>query len=335
MNPSSARRLAILLGMAASLLALVGCATPEQLEQRNAAKRAAWTAQTVDALIAQGDASSLMAAALLFRDPRQLSLVGPEPLTLAERAQERAPTDPAAAWLRYALCAGTVTCDAVSSGARLRMLDPDNGMGWWPDLQLSVTNRDVAASDQILDHLANAQSFRVYFNPTAVQVTDALGRVSGPAARALHLHGQSMALMTAMGGFAAQGIPPLQVLSNACRDATHAAARRATCMKIFSTLMNTADSTLLQSFGASLSLRLAPRGSTEFLAAERWHRTQDWRNAQFGILFNSWRIAAALKVQLTAMRQFAREEDSVLAVLRHYRRPFDPPADWVGPRHWH
>ena len=335
MTPSSARRLAIVLGIAGVAATLVGCAATKAQRAHQLQNQARWTAEAVETLITQGDASSLMAAALLFRDPRQRPLVGREPLALAARAQDRTPTDPAAVWLRYALCAGTASCDAVSSGARLRSLDPDNGMGWWPQLQSSVTNHDTVASDQILDHLANAQSFRVYFNPTAVQVTDALGRVRGPAARALHLYGQSMALMTAMGGFAAQGIPPLQVLSNACRDATHAAARRATCMKIFSTLMNTADSTLLQSFGASLSLRLAPRGSTEFLAAERWHRTQDWRNAQFGILFNSWRIAAALKVQLTAMRQFAREEDSVLAVLRHYRRPFDPPADWVGPRHWH
>jgi hypothetical protein len=232
--------------------------------------------------------------------------------------------------LWVSICLDTPGCDIASATQALREIDPGNGLGDWPALRTAVVRDDPSAIDDALQRLSEARTFNLYFNPTVVTVAEALAHTGLPSQPRGRRTRDPAQWATTAAGFGARITPPLKSISDACRGDTLLATHRSRCLKIAATLM-TADTSILQSFGASLTQRLAAPHSAEHASTLAWRHGLEWRQLQSREALKPFRQRRWTAEFMRAMRTHPREEDAARAVLVAMGLPPDPPRGWKPP----
>ena len=313
----------------ALLLTATACATTES----NLEAASLDNARNKAALIAGGDSSSLMSAALLaWSFPQgpaaRTGVPDNDRLALVERAAALAPADAAIASLAVTLCLDTSGCDALAAAARFRGVDAGNAAGWLADLR-TATDQGPDAVDTVLRSMATGTSFNLHFNQLVTYVVDSsarahvnLTRPSGKVAAPFER------LVNAVGIVSAEGIPALQSFALACTDPAHRSTRAEACRAILRATTS-ADTALIQSLGARLRVQLDAPGDPDRIAAEAWRRTYEWQRDQTSASETSfWNRNARAQTQLRLVASLPREQDVMRAMLEKYGRPVEPPATW-------
>lgn len=272
-------------------------------------------------LIPRATPGDLAAAALL------LAAAGPnarQPLDLIERAQTLAPKRPELVWVRFVICE-RLKCEARKQiVARLQALDPDNGFVWAPDLEgLRPSHSDSVTA--VIARIGAARRMTIYWNQLEVVMMDALA-VASPsqdlAARGVY----------SIGILSAESIPPLQVISRACRlEQLDLRGRRAAC-EAMAARMQQSDTMLTQSLALNLQERWWPAGSPQRDVLRAKRRQLDYLMTTSSRI-RWWSMNHDWAIRIEAARSTAREEEVARAVIRSQRLPLEPPAAWKDPMH--
>ncbi len=312
----AACRLLAAIALAATLVGAPALAAPAKWNVARGNRP--WRAAALAALKARGDDNSLATAALIDH--------GTDALALAGRAAQLAPDDPAIAWINLRVCAQSPGCDIRGDATELRWLDPDNSAAWLPTLAAAMSNRDSVQTDHVLAHMARGADVDFYWNAIVVRMFDSLRAVANHVpGRAIDSDAAILAVVEHLA--AAQIIPPLSPLIDACRATKADSQRRMSCTTI-AHLLERADTVDAQYAGFSIGRRLTPFESREFYALGERRRVLAWRvatAARFGKPLLPWLKSAHARWRIARMRTLARQEDVILAVLRDHGMPLDPP----------
>lgn len=273
---------------------------------RGQAADSAWVAALFSS---RGDANASSIAALRQR---------------MERAIAAAPNDRVVAVVALRLCDVGDACDPVRAGDRLDKIDPANAVGRLPRLELAAAARDEGATDAVLNRLADAAYWNVYYTEASTRATRAvLQAVAGmEPAHARHYGDPKAAYVSAVGQIAAL-VPPLSSISRACENVKHVAPRRVTCLRI-ARAMQASDTLLLEGVGTSLALRLTDAGSPEHLIATDARRRFEW---QLEAVARMSRLSMPADYPDLASRM-PREQDVVAALMAQRGISRDPPVGW-------
>ena len=315
------------------VLAAAACLAARQAETAPAAsarttgapRPAPWLGAAIGLLGTRGDASSLATAALLGRS-------GASALALANRAAQLAPDDAAIGWVDLRVCASTPGCDSRGIAAAMRWLDPDNAAAWLPTLDSAVGTHDDEETSRVLTHMARGSSLDFYWNPIVARAFDALRSIAARIPG--HPLDSDTAILAAVERAAGRLIvPPLSALATVCRNSRSGSPRRTACEKI-AQLLRHADTIDAQYAGYSIGRRFARYGSPGFRALGEARRVLEWRvanAARFDAPLLPWLRSAHARWRVEQMRTLTRQEDVIIAVLRHQGMPIDPPPPPPAP----
>jgi hypothetical protein len=271
-------------------------------------------------LTAHATASNLAAAALLVPPNDSTSR---KALDLIERAETLAPRRPELVWLHLAICE-RLKCDAEAQiAARLQALDPDNGFTWALDLE-RLQSSDADAVTAVLARIGAAPRMTVYWNQLEVMMVDALA-VANPSWNLVKRY------LGAVGVLAAQAVPPLLPMSEACRLAQlDLRGRRAACEAMVARMEQSSD-VLAQGLALSLQERWWPPGSPQGEVVRAKRRRFDYLLTTSSRI-RWWRVSRDVALRIETARRTDREEDVERAVVKSLGLPPEPPVGWKDPR---
>jgi hypothetical protein len=307
----------------ASLIALLACSQArgggkdeaERLSLENQLLR------THAALIAAGDADSLMAASVTFVGPKGTD--GGQRLALMARAAAAAPERRDIAWEQLQLCARQADCDVKPIELRLQTLDPGNAAALSGSLVRAAAASDETGVHRTLETMAAGERYDIYWNQTVAAVANAMIRTK--------MMEPKSALVTAVGFAAAQPLP-YRPMADFCRAARGADAV-ATCRRLCTVLQH-GDTLLTEGLGYSVAQRSWPEGSAEYRAAVLGHRTVDYRLEEDLRLIGRTYVGNEFATKrLAALAAHRTEQEVVLADLAAAGVSPDPPASYTGT--WH
>jgi hypothetical protein len=248
-----------------------------------------------------------------------------QPLDLIERAEALAPQRPELVWLHLAICE-RLKCDAKAQIAtHLQALDPGNGFAWASDLERAQSSGSDAAVTAAIVRIGAGPRMTMYWNQLEIMMVDALA-VANPS--------QNLATrgMVAIGMLAAQVIPPLQPMAEACRiEQLDLPGRRAACEAMVAR-MERSSTVLTQNLALSLQERWWPAGSPQREVVRAKRRRIDYLMTISSRIW-WWRINRDMAVRIDAARQTDREEDVELAIVKSLGLPPEPPAHWKDALH--
>jgi hypothetical protein len=276
----------------------------------DARQYAAWKTEAARTLAAREDANSqATAAVLLYVTPSLESRARAQPWDLVTRAARIAPTNRAIGWLSLRICEGTLGCDVPDAATTVRWLDADNAAAWLPTMALG-------------------KRFDIYWNPAIVMMFDTLksAAASLPRGRA---ETDALRYQLVLDIAAATLTPTLTPLANACREGSGPPQRHESCMKV-GAIMQAGDTLSVQSLAYSIQTHLAPPETKLGRNLAERRKALDWRRGEFskfGLPFLPWSKNRWALRRMDLMRQYSREEDLMIAVLREHRVPLDPPAN--------
>lgn len=272
-------------------------------------------------LVAQGDADSLAAGALVAGSIAGFS--SSTALDLAARAVAGAPDRADLALLQLQLCEGTPACDPLPLEKHLRALDPENGITW--TYALLRADREHRPADWEVARAGLAQSKRVdlYWNRIVSHLAKAVTGKAGfdsDAALAGAI-GMESALMNA-----------LQPISRACQaQELQRPNVLGQCRRVAAALRQ-GDTAMVEAEGSSMALRVWPEGSAERLEVINERRVLRYRvdlTTRYTTQLNSPQALMALAGLLT---QYPTQQTAMRALYVRLGLEPDPPADWVDPR---
>ncbi|MGH8142985.1 MAG: hypothetical protein ACREU2_10770 [Steroidobacteraceae bacterium] len=310
-------------------MALVGCTTVTTMTAAQVTQRNAENTRVKTLLIAQGDARSLMTAALLASSwapgpPPLKRIADPDQWALAQRATALAPKDRALAWAKVALCARSSGCDDLGTARQFRAIDPANAAGWLPDLA-AAAKHSTAAVTAVLTAMSRTTAFNLYFNQRVVEIADAYQQI-GTTPTYRHSPGAMARLFAAGGLVAAQPVPALQELARAC-DEVHPDRNQA-CEAILATMAR-GDEDLIQSLAAEITIRRDAPDDPGRIAAQRLLRTSAWQEHLLGPIESApFALNRRAAERLRLMALLPTEDEVTRALLRRHHRPLEPPAQW-------
>jgi hypothetical protein len=287
-----------------------------------------WSVGTARELLSRGDAKSLATAAILLQSANALAANGGlHAIDAADRAALEAPDDHAIGWIRLRICEQTPGCDLPGVATTLRWVDADNAAPWVSMLSAAIHDKDEQAADRALAGMAGAKRFYLYWNPTVTMVFDAL---KGAGARAPPgMSNADHSRLDAAYGISTLVLPPLRPVPEACKDARPASRRHEPCARI-AALLQRGDAVVSQMEGYAIQKRLFPVDSKDARIAAEHQKTLESRmraERKFETAFLPWFNNRLAVHRLALMRQFAREEDVMNAVLREHHVNGDAPHD--------
>lgn len=306
-------------------LALFGCAQTRGVADAGSSRFSRSSPTEIDresrALIARATPGNLAAAALLMSlDDRRTR----QPLDLIERAEALAPLRPELVWLHLRICERLGCGRTAQIAAHLQALDPDNGFAWALDLEREQSSGPAAVT-ALIARIGAAPRMTLYWNQLEVMMVDALA-VANPT-QDLATRGTDAA-----GLLAAQIIPPLRSISEACRlERLDLRGRRVACEAMVAR-MEQSSTVLTQSLALSLEERWWPAGSPQREVVDAKRRRLDYLMTMSSRI-RWWRMNRDMAIRIDAARQTEREEDAELAVVRSFGLPAEPPARWKDPLH--
>ena len=314
----------LLAGVVATSAFAAGCATTGEAK---AARHTARVRTLQTQLIARGDADSLAASALFARELGTSGDLKPldaatnaAALDLAARAVAAAPDRADLLLEQLQLCQAVPSCDSESLEARLRQLDPENGMPWTYALMRAAGSNDPEAMRRARAGLARSQRVDWYWNQIVSHTTAAAAGRAGfnPDDAMIEVIGIESAFPA-----------PLQPVTRICSvQEVQQPEVLAQCRQIAAALRR-ADTSLFQIVGMNLAIRLWPEGSVERaqIAAERraLHYRTDLMNRNEAKV-NS---VAALRKLAVLLGRYRTEPEAFHALFVELGLNPDPPADWV------
>ena len=270
-------------------------------------------------LIAHATPGDLAAAALLLA-PEDANTR--RSLDLIQRAQALAPRRPELVWVQLTIC-NRSKCEAEAQIAgHLQALDPDNAFAWALDLEkMSASDSDAVTA--VIAHMGTSPRMTMYWNQLEVMMVDALA-VARPS-QDLNTRG-----LDAIGILAAESIPSLQAIVQACQPKQFdLRGRRAAC-ETMAARMERSDTILTQSLAISLQEGWWPPGGPQQDVLRAKRRQLDYLVATSSRL-RWWRLDHDMAVRLEAARITAREEDVARAIIKSQGLPPSPPVSWKDP----
>jgi hypothetical protein len=319
---------------------LPGCASP-RLNADVLAQDAAWVDDTIAVLDRQGDPDSLVAIALLSESPLlPLDRLDSAAIEALRRAALSAPDNAVIAALRLFACLTAKECDETEPAAALQRLDPGNAAALVPRVRSALRSGDADAIDAAVAEFAGATTFNLHQNPGIVSAIDALGRATLPrrpgSDEFVDVRYLTAEMLGAYSTYALSLFESSGTVTEICRDAVLGSARHSNCVRAFK-LMMSADTSILQILGASLTCRIAPADSAQVATAREFMRRFEWtgilRSEAMGPIPPSEGDSSAIRRFLIqdheAMRLHAREDDARRAHLISLGMDPDPPEDWM------
>lgn len=269
-------------------------------------------------LSARGDPDSLAASALFEKLLSGAS--GGSALQLADRAVAGAPRRAYLTYLLLQLCQSAPNCDTAPVEARLRLLDPGNGIAWTYALLRADEANDGTLWRAARDGLAQSARITMYWNDIVSHLSAAAAGKAGfdASSAMLEVIGSEATLLT-----------PLQPVSRACSEQEiQQPAVLAQCRRI-ATAFRQGDIQLFEGFGSGLAMRLWPEGSAQrrAVAAETrgLHYRMDLMNSNAAKL-DSPRATRALAALYP---KYPTEQSAFRAWYVDMGLNPDPPAGWV------
>jgi hypothetical protein len=307
------------LALISALLIMGGCATKAQ-RQLAAEQRAQ---QIPQLLIRAGDADSLAAAAMMYRDPlwrRSESAA----LTLLDRAVQAAPQRADLAWLQLRVCAELDACDARPIEARLRLLDPTNGAGWMQSLAAARIASDASAVRATLVAIGQSGQIRFYWTTLVSHLAHAMTG-SGK-------YDSREALSRAIAELANTQLQ-LQPLAQACSaEAVEVPVVLENCRGVAGAFLHS-DTVLTELFGIRLARSLwAPEAMENQQAVELLRQVQYQSSLLAGVQRRpSWSSKAGQLAVLKLCATLPSEQEVMGAEIRAAGLDPQPPPGWTAP----
>jgi hypothetical protein len=252
--------------------------------------------------------------------------VGEDPaqaLTLISRASAASPERPEIAWLHSRICEDAPGCEAESTEARLRKLDPKNGVVWLGVLARAQERGDTRAAEQILEVMSRSERFDVYWTTLVWRLATALGAHTA----AESVTPLTKALDDTVEWLSETVAPAFEPVTSACAVDTGRTGAVVTRCEHIARAMLRSDTTLVESLGLGIVQRLARAGATSESNIEERIATLDYRSRTAASIMAMQLEREKLSAELIElMKKLPREQDVTLAVLRWAGQPLTPPA---------
>jgi hypothetical protein len=284
--------------------------------------RTQWQLRRAVAVLEQrSDPDSLAAAAVMLRFT-QRPPDEPAAQALIVRAVALAPGRADLAWLEIQHCGLVPGCDPKPEEARLRGLDPTNGVAWINAMTRAGKSGDEAEKMAVLSQLAGSERVDVYYTTLTVHLTRSLADT--------HEVSLPEALVEVIGALAGETIPAYHATYGQCRgEKLNDAAILRDCRRI-AVAMERGDTWLAEGLGTAIARGVWPAESPEWKAAVEARRVHDYRlELSMHSEMMSLRGRRRAERYLALCARNHREQDVWLAELIDEGRSPDPPPDWA------
>ena len=241
------------------------------------------------------------------------------------RALEQDPDRKELVWLAARLCPDVPRCDPAVYEARLRKLDPGNGVVWMGPLARAQGRGDDAAATQILEALSRETHFDVYWNTLLSEAALALStQAEQPAPKMLN-GPLTNAINDASTWLSAVAVPSFTGLANAC---SHERTRHATvaqrCRNIARVLQR-GDTYAAEAVGIGIAQRAASDDSPAIIALAEHAAVVSYQHDTARVLLEQQLEREKMSAErIELMKKLRREQDVSLAVLRWAGVPLTP-----------
>lgn len=250
---------------------------------------------------------------------------GSQALAQIQRAASAAPQRPEILWLQLRLCNEVPGCEPQPIESRLRKLDPGSGAVWLGPLARARARRDARAEEQILEMMAQAAHFNVYWTTLVAQLAPPLSRTPVAAAAQPVPTPLTNAINSAIGWLSSLAIPAFAAVAAAC-DEQHVREpeTRVRCGQIAQALQKS-DTTLAEGVGLGIAQRVAVPDSATGMQVNEQVQTLRHQNQTAGAV-----VAAQVEKEkfseqlLKLMAQLRKEQDVSRAILRWAGQPLTP-----------
>jgi hypothetical protein len=294
------------------ILLLQGCAST----------RTQWQLRRAVAVLEQrSDPDSLAAAAVMLRFT-QRPPDEPAAQALIVRAVALAPGRADLAWLEIQQCGLVPGCDPKPEEARLRGLDPSNGVTWINAMTRAGKSGDAAEKMAALSGLAGSERVDVYDTTLTAHLTRSLADT--------HEVSLPEALVEVIGALAGETTPAFGATYAQCRgEQLNDAAMLPECRRIAAALER-GDTWLTEALGMAIARSAWPAESPEWKAAVEARRVHDYR-LQLSMHSDMMSLRGRRRAEryLALCAQNRREQDVWLAELIDEGRKPDPAPDWA------
>jgi hypothetical protein len=252
-------------------------------------------------------------------------------LQMLAAAAGRAPERADIAWLHSQLCAQVSGCEPESAEARLRKLDPGNGVAWLGALRRARARGDTAATSQILAAMGRSEYFNLYWNSLTFRVGTALSQQAtgqkNPQKKPEKapqkdpknpvMDPLTSGLNEVVGWLSSLALPAFQPIKDACNGNSPSVAQaRASCLQI-SDAMRRSDTYIVEGLGLGIAQRLAPAASQASNDVETQIELARYQRETATDLIDAQVDHEKFSQQLVElMKKLPREQDVFLTVLR-------------------
>ena len=305
----------------AVLLALAACAGPGKPADSRPASSSSSSAPGGT----RYDADQLAAAALgTWATQRDASRA----LGLIRQATDLDPNRPDLAWLHIRLCMELPGCEPEPLEARLRKLDPANGVVWVGLLARAQARRDTRAEQSLLEAMTQAQHFNVYWTTLEWRLATALAHANKDVDTSPPNTPLTTALNDVTGWLSGISIPAFKPVTTAC-DQNRASDPqvRTRCARI-AEAMQRSDTTLVEGLGLGIAQRFTTPGSASAMTLDDRVENLSYLSQTAGSIIQAQVEREKFSEQLIElMRKLPREQDVFAAILRWAGRPLTAPPD--------
>jgi hypothetical protein len=241
-------------------------------------------------------------------------------LTLFARAAATRPVRGDLVWLEAQSCEQTPPCDPLPIERRLRILDPANGAGWLGALARADSHKDAEGKQAALAAIARSARVDVYWTRLIAALSPALEHT-----KAMSL---GKAELTVAGFLAAEKLPSYRVVADTCSGEELQDAQVAQTCRGIAKAFEHGDTYLTEILGASIAMRVWPKGSPQWRAANDARRTFEYRSKLVSKLEAHALDGRAARTYLALCAQNHREQDVAKAqLIQADLRPDPPTAD--------
>lgn len=336
---------------AAPIMASAGAeSAPQQPTAEMSARRAAyaaWQLSAVDALLDNGSADALYAAAMLLPRPspygdteavaEAMQEVAARRLALLDRAAEREPTAGDIAFAALRVCDAVDSCEVSEYAERLHRAVPQGGMWLLPALHKADKEGDAEQVSAILARMATAEQMDSWYGPSFQRLMRASqsitlpplpsvileeAKAESPSDQDISDYLASMAAVSAM----ISAWPRYADLDRSCRPGNDdAATRRDACRAIGMALGK----------GSSIIDNMIGLGLREMAAETEAQRALVKADKRQSLWIMHTRTSIEPKDRhnvLQAVAKYGSEMEASTALAAQAGLPTTPPAGWISER---
>lgn len=266
---------------------------------------------------ASGDADQLAASALALWGTNA-STNGSQALSQIRQATQAEPERPELLWLHLRLCTEVPGCEPQPIEAQLRKLDASSGTVWLGPLARAQGRGDARAEAQILEMMAKAAHFNVYWTTLVAKLSPPLSRtpVAASAAQAVPTP-LTNAMNSTVGWLSSLAIPAFRAATQAC-DEQHVRQpeTRVHCAQVAQALQRS-DTTLAEGLGLGIEQRLAiPDSASAMQVRDKIQTVRHQTQAAGAVVAAQVEKEKFSEQMLKLMQQLKKEQDVSRAILR-------------------